>query len=69
MLSYFEIVFSVMHRFSAKIVLNCAVTRHGLEFGIGVGMLIIPVIRECREQRKDIQVIGLSISTEVWCYH
>jgi hypothetical protein len=51
-----------------KIVLNCAVARHGLVFRIGVGMLIIPVIRECRKQKKNIQVIGLSISAEVQCY-
>jgi hypothetical protein len=68
-LSYFEIVFSVVYRFSANIVLNCAVTGGGLVFGIGVEMLIEPVISECRGQKKDLQVIGLSISAEVWHYH
>jgi hypothetical protein len=50
---------------SLKIVLNCAVARCGLVFGIGVGMLIVPVTRGCREQKKDIQVICLSISARV----
>jgi hypothetical protein len=67
--SYFEIVFSVVHRFSLKIVLNCAITRCGLVFRIGVGILIVPVLSECRELKKDLQVRGLSISTEVQCYH
>jgi hypothetical protein len=48
-MSYFKIVFSVVHRFSLKIVLKCAVTRHGLIFRIGAGMLIVPVTRECKE--------------------
>jgi len=63
--SCFEIVFSVVHRFSARIVLNYAVAGGGLIFGIRVEMLIKLVISEHRGQRKDLQVIGLSISTKV----
>jgi uncharacterized membrane-anchored protein YhcB (DUF1043 family) len=57
-----------VHRFSLKIVLNYAIAECGLVFGIGAGMLIVPVTKKCREQKKDIQVIGLSISTEFQCY-
>jgi len=54
-----------VHRFSARIVLNYAVAGGGLIFGIRVEMLIKLVISEHRGQRKDLQVIGLSISTKV----
>jgi hypothetical protein len=63
--SYFKIVFSVVHKLSVKIVSNCAVAGCGLMFGIGAEMLIIPVISECRKQRTDLQVIGPSISIKV----
>ena len=41
--SYFEIVFSVVHRFYINILLNCAAAGHDLVFGMGAEMFIVPV--------------------------
>ena len=41
-MSYFEIVFSVVHRFYINILLDCAAAGHDLVFR-GVEMFIIPI--------------------------
>ena len=52
-MSYFEIVFSVVHRFYINILLNCAVAGHDLVFRMGAEMFIVPVIGLGRTEKRS----------------
>ena len=53
MLSNFEIVFSVVHRFYINILPNCAAAGHDLVFGMGAEMFIIPISGHGRIEKRS----------------
>ena len=65
--SYFEIVFSVVHGFYINILPNCAITGRELVSGMGAEMLSYQ-LKWTQGMEKDLQMIGLLISAGVRCY-